>query len=93
MEQEQNNQRRQYVEQARNSFSSGEKGHWHDEEQEPRSFFKLRLAVSALLFLTVLLMKWTDLSFHGVDAGRIAEIIQYSAQDLHTLIHPGSVSD
>ncbi len=86
MDQQRYYDRKQYVEQARNSFGmeerSGKRGsrEFYDREAEaeekmPRSFFKVRLILAVLLFVGFFLLRATDWSYQGIDAEAIQDKI------------------
>lgn len=89
MDQEQIENRKQYIEQVRHSFDennredSGNRTRYRrydyeenqTEEKRPGGFFKLRLAFSVLLFLIFVFMWQTDWSYKGVTAATIQEKI------------------
>ncbi|MCD8217366.1 MAG: hypothetical protein LUD01_04865 [Clostridiales bacterium] len=78
--------RKQYAEQARNSFGleerSGKRSSRESydretdaEEKRPRSFFKVRLFLAVLLFAGFFLLRATGWSYLGVDAEAIQDKI------------------
>jgi len=86
MDQQRYYDRKQYVEQARNSFGMEERSgksnsrEFYDreaeaEEREPRSFFKVRLILAVLLFAGFFLLRTTGWNYQGIDAQTIQEKI------------------
>ncbi len=92
MDREQIENRKQYIEQVRQSFDennvedSGSRIRYRrydyeenqTEERRPGGFFKLRLAFSVLLFLVFIFLWQTDWNYKGVTAGTIQEKIETS---------------
>lgn len=75
--------RKQYIEQVRNSFSdTGEhrnissRGDHGIEDREIRSFFKIRLALGILLFLGFLFVQQADLSYGALNAPNIVKQVK-----------------
>lgn len=84
MDQQRYYDRRQYVEEARSSFDARpekrgrEEREHNDAETMPRSFFKVRLFLSAALVAGVFLMQVSGWSCFGIDAAVIEEKIESS---------------
>lgn len=77
--------RKQYIEQVRNSFKDSgivRKNSYEMEtgsgEREPKSYFKVRLAFSVLLFLGFLFVQQRNLSYEKINAAVIVKQIQKS---------------
>lgn len=93
MNREQYLNRKQYVEQARNSFGisaennknshqKNRSGYYEtdgeDVEAIPRSFFKIRLLLAVLLFLGFFFIQQTEWSYKNIDASSIQKRIETS---------------
>ena len=85
--------RKQYIEQVRNSFSAGgEKQRSYTEDFEadgqiPRNFFKVRFALAIVLFLAFLFIQQTNFSYKNVNAAAIVKQIK------KTVALPESIPD
>ncbi|MCD8156828.1 MAG: hypothetical protein LUD53_05250 [Clostridiales bacterium] len=84
MDQQRYYDRKQYVEEARSSFDARpekrgrEEREHNDAEAAPRSFFKLRLFLSAILVAGFFLMRVSGWSCFGIGAAAIEEKIKSS---------------
>ena len=79
MQMEQYENRKNYVESVKNSFSSPEeKTYPQEREKHPRSFPGLRFMLALFLFFGFLGIRQTDFSWHSWNAEKITQQIQSS---------------
>lgn len=71
--------RKKYVESVKNSFSTSNQNHkpeTENTETQPKNFFGLRFVLAILLFLSFLLIRQTDVSWHSWNAEKITQQIE-----------------